>query len=344
MPVVMEPGSSGRSFAVLPGVHCAPRAASMRRDAINIAIVNNMPDSALEATERQFIGLLARASERLSVRVRLFALPGMPRSETMQRYVAGHYADIAELWKTPVDGLIVTGTEPRQALPCEPYWPAFTGLVDWARRNTISTVWSCLAAHAAVLHLDGVDRVALPDKCFGVFQCERVSNHPLTAASAQVWHVPHSRWNDLPEHALEASGYSMLSRSGEVGADTFIKEAGSLFVFVQGHPEYDASTLLREYRRDIGRFLRGERQDYPSPPQHYFERTALTSLDVFKARALGERRENLLESFPETVVPDALVNAWRAAAVRLYRNWLAAIAMRRDVRLVPALSPEKLNA
>lgn len=146
----------------------------MRRDGIDIAIVNNMPDAALEATERQFLGLLARASDRMSVRVRMLALPGVPRSATTQRYIAGHYAEIADLHSAPVNGLIVTGTEPRAALAREPYWAAFTSLVDWAGHNTISTVWSCLAAHAAVLHLDGIERRALADKCFGIFPCERI--------------------------------------------------------------------------------------------------------------------------------------------------------------------------
>jgi len=340
----MEQGSSGRSYAVLPGVHCAPRAPSLRRDGIDIAIVNNMPDAALEATERQFIGLLARASDRMSVRVRLFALPGVPRSEAARRYIAAHYADIAELRNAPVDGLIVTGTEPRSVLAHEPYWPAFAALVDWAGQHTVSAVWSCLAAHAAVLHLDGIERCGLADKCFGVFQCERVSDHPLTTASPELWQVPHSRWNDLPERALASHGYAVLSRSFEVGADTFVKEAGSLFVFVQGHPEYEGSSLLREFRRDVGRFLRGERNGFPAPPHNYFDRETAQSLEAFKARALADRREGLLESFPQTSLRESLVNAWRTAAVRLYRNWLALIATRRDVRLAPAAVPERLEA
>jgi homoserine O-succinyltransferase/O-acetyltransferase len=36
----------------------------------------------------------------------------------------------------------------------------------------------------------------------------------------------------------------------------FVKYNRSLFVLLQGHPEYDSATLLREYRRDVGRFLR----------------------------------------------------------------------------------------
>ena len=42
----------------------------------------------------------------------------------------------------------------------------------------------------------------------------------------------------------------MLSRSPVAGADLFIKQRKSLFVFLQGHPEYDPGSLLREYQRD----------------------------------------------------------------------------------------------
>ncbi len=60
-----------------------------------------------------------------------------------------------------LDGLIVTGTEPRAPSLSR---RAVLGLaLDAARRlgartTRVSTVWSCLAAHAAVLHLDGIGR------------------------------------------------------------------------------------------------------------------------------------------------------------------------------------------
>jgi homoserine O-succinyltransferase len=329
MPVVMEQGSSGRSFSLLPGVHCAPVAASMHRDGIEIGIVNNMPDQALESTERQFIGLLATASENTPMRVKLFSLPGVPRGDAARRYIESQYADIAELWNHRFDGLIVTGTEPRDALTAEPYWPDFARLVDWAERNTVSTLWSCLAAHGAVLHLDGVDRRALVDKCFGVFPCERSSDHPLTTALAALLQVPHSRWNDLPESALAACGYDVITRGPEIGADMFVKDFGSLFVFLQGHPEYEASTLLREFRRDVGRFLRGESRNYPALPQRYFDRATAQTLDVFRTQALVDPGESLLESFPATALREELVNSWRVSALRFYRNWLACIAARK---------------
>ena len=55
-----------------------------------------------------------------------------------------------------------------------------TDVLDWAERNTVSTVLSCLAAHAGVLHSDGIQRHLLSDKQFGVFESTTVSDHELT--------------------------------------------------------------------------------------------------------------------------------------------------------------------
>jgi homoserine O-succinyltransferase len=47
---------------------------------LTIGLINNMPDGALEATERQFISLLDSASDGIQIRLLLYALPGVPRS------------------------------------------------------------------------------------------------------------------------------------------------------------------------------------------------------------------------------------------------------------------------
>jgi homoserine O-succinyltransferase len=67
------------------------------------------------------------------------------------------------------------------------------------------------------------------------------------------------------------------------GVDTFVRERRSLFLFFQGHPEYDADTLPREYRRDVARFLRGERDSYPDLPKEYFDPITTDMLNAFRA-------------------------------------------------------------
>jgi homoserine O-succinyltransferase len=211
--------------------------------------------------------------------------------------------NIDRLWDDALDALIVTGREPHAPhLRDEPYWPVLAQIVDWAARNTYSCIWSCLAAHAAVLHLDGIQRRRFKQKLFGVFDCTTAAGHPLFAGTPHQIRTPHSRWNDLSEDDLRAHGYLILRHSSEAGADTFSKVVReSLFIFFQGHPEYDAETLWLEYSRDIRRYLKAEYRDCPSPPRNY----------VANASAATP------------------ANTWGEHAVVFYRNWLKYIHARR---------------
>jgi len=260
-------------------------------------------------------------------------LPDVPRTDVGRRHVRSFYSEIDDLWDSHLDGLIVTGTEPRASnLKDEPYWRSLTRVLDWAEHHTHSTVWSCLAAHAAILHLDGIGRRPLSDKRFGVFECARVADHHVTAGLPPRLPMPHSRWNDIPEDALASCGYRVLTRSAETGVDAFVKQSGSLFVFFQGHPEYEATTLLLEYRRDIGRFLRGERETYPPMPRGYFDEATTRALAALRARALVDRREELLTEFPVALAAEGVTNTWRPAAERLYHNWLAYLRAQKTQR------------
>ena len=148
---------------------------------IEIGLVNNVSDAALEATERQFTLLLNKAAADIPFRLRCFSLAGVRRSPEAALRIKNRYSSIDDLYRTKVDGLIVTGAEPgAPSLPEESYWPALTEIIDWAQANTLSTIWSCLAAHAAVLHLDGIERRRLPEKCSGIYDCSKVGESWLT--------------------------------------------------------------------------------------------------------------------------------------------------------------------
>jgi homoserine O-succinyltransferase len=299
---------------------------------LTIGLVNNMPDPALETTERQFLELLQAAAGDVAVRLRLYSLPNVPRSEAGRRRVSS-YLSLDELWASELDGLIVTGTEPRApALTDEPYWSSLTRVIDWAEHNVASAVWSCLAAYAAVLHLDGITRHLLDDKQFGIFDCAIVAEHPLTAGLVDPVRIAHSRWNALSEQTLASRGYTILSRSAQAGVDTFVKQGKSLFVFFQGHPEYDERALLREYRRDIGRFLRRKREGYPAIPQGYFDPVAAGVLAAFREIAMLERRQSMLDSFPLAFLEARIRRSSRAAAVQIYANWLSYLRAQRARR------------
>jgi len=237
-------------------------------ECLRVALIINMPDPALEDTEAQFFELLDTAAIKTPLHLTLYSLPNIPRGERAQQHLSSSYSDLQDLLNRRFDGVIMTGTEPRQPdLRAEPYWPALTNVLDWAGENSSSTVLSCLAAHASVLHCDGVPRHPLKDKQFGVFEYRRSGDHPLTGGCPDPFRFPHSRWNEVREGELVSCGYTVLTSSPHAGVDLFVKQKKkSLFVHFQGHPEYGTQTLLKEYRRDIKRFLRAERATYPSMP------------------------------------------------------------------------------
>lgn len=295
--------------------------------ALEIGLVNNMPDAALRATERQFVDLLAAAAGDTVVRLHLFSLPELPRGTTARAHIRSAYAHLADFRNGQLDGLIVTGSEPvKPSLNEEPYWQALTEVVDWAEQNTISTIWSCLAAHAAVLHLDGIGRRRLPTKRFGLFEFTRTGPHPMLAGVARSMRVPHSRWNDLAERDLLAHGYHVLTRSEEAGVDIFAKQWNSLFLFLQGHPEYNADTLFREYRRDMNRYLKGERDTAPGLPQHYFDSRSEKALAGFAGQVARGNGGASATHLPECSYRATAIAQWQASAIQLYRNWLGYVA------------------
>ena len=297
-----------------------------------IGVVNNMPDGALVSTERQLFDLLLAAAPDTPIHLKFYALPGVLRSERARDHVGRFYFGVDELCDGTLDGLIVTGAEPKaKALKDEAYWPNLARVIDWAGASTGSTIWSCLAVHAAVLHLDEVDRSPLGEKCIGVFEQSRIGDHPIFAGMPCRMSMPHSRWNGIAEEALRMHGYEVLTGSGEAGADTFVKEHGrSLFVFLQGHPEYDTLSLLGEYRRDIGRFLRGESEDYPTMPRHYFPEAVRQLLSSFRSDALRDRRAELLARFPVAKASVGVENTWQQGAHQFYRNWLTLLRARKQ--------------
>ncbi|MBV8840375.1 MAG: homoserine O-succinyltransferase [Alphaproteobacteria bacterium] len=292
------------------------------RPRLSIGVFNNMPDAALRATERQFVTLLHAAAIGCDIRIHLSTLPSIQRSDAARARINARYTHAEDLKHLHLDALIVTGSTPyEEKLSEEPFWPEFRDLVDWAASRTVSTLWSCMAAHAAVLHLDGVPRRRLPRKLSGVFALDvPKSSWPLTGGAAH-YVCPHSRYNDVSEDDLARAGYTVLGRSDEVGADMFAKQMPSRFVFLQGHPEYDGDTLMREYRRDLMQFMAGERSSAPDAPVNLFGPGGFDAASLARLAAAGAtdqltRRLDALEA----AVP--VIGPWSSHATQLFRAWV----------------------
>ena len=211
---------------------------SQSRRTLVVGLVNNASGGALQSTERRFARLLHNADPHIEVRLRLFRFTELPNARGEQGDAAEQYADLRELFQTPLDALIVTGMEPRRpALEDEPIWASITKLARWAEDQAIPTIWSCLAAHAAVLHLDGIARSQLPEKLSGVFRCDvTATDHALMQGMPCQLTSPHSRFFGLRGDQLLGADYQILSRSDEAGVDIFFKRRAAPFVFFPRAP------------------------------------------------------------------------------------------------------------
>jgi homoserine O-succinyltransferase len=344
MPIVIEGGRVPNQLSRKNRSHPIRSTGSeeIHGELLRIALINNMPDSALEDTEAQFFELLESAAGEIPVSLKLYSLPELPRNDAGQQHLSKFYFEIADLLNSRFDGVIMTGTEPRQPdLRNEPYWPVLTKVLDWAEQSTASTVLSCLAAHAGVLYSDEIPRHRLADKQFGVFEYRRAGDHALTEGVGEMMQIPHSRWNEVREDELASCGYEILTRSAGAGVDLFVKKKkGSLFVHFQGHPEYGTRTLLKEYRRDIKRFLRRERETYPTMPVGYFDAAATKLVTDFREIVITDPREELLARFPEAAIVEAVQGTWHESAAIVYRNWLKYLQSNKaDASALSAMTP-----
>ncbi len=294
-----------------------------------VALVNNMPDGAILRTEQQFTDLLQAAVGSRLVDMEYYSLPEISRGDAAQRHLAASYKPIDDIWSDPPDAVVVTGTEPRESdLKDEVYWSSLCRLIDRIDDLGIPAMFSCLAAHAAVLRADGIHRHTLADKCFGVFDHEVLTDHPLVADAGPRMLLPHTRWNQVSDSALLRAGYEILSWSQEAGVGFFAKKRRGLWLFCQGHPEYDGANLLREYRRDVSRFLAKERATYPDLPRSYFGESEANLLLAFKQWVLVQPDVGAMEAFPRIAHGAWAWDAWRVPAARIFRKWLACAPMR----------------
>lgn len=184
----------------------------------------------------------------------------------------------------------------------------------------------------------GLDHLVLPGRLCGSSpppwhcppearaQTQRGLSRPDNKRSScgrRVWEraVPHSRLNGLSQKALEGSGYEILTRSRRVGVDVFIRDTDSLFVFLQGHPEYDATTLLLEHQRDLRRFIQGDQAAPPLTPSGAFRASTAAALNEICARAAAMPSERVLSKNAEITARAPPEARWSAWSDQLYRDW-----------------------
>ncbi|MGB0866586.1 MAG: homoserine O-succinyltransferase MetA [Granulosicoccaceae bacterium] len=296
--------------------------------ALHVGLLNMMPDLALEATERQFFRLLDGANRVVQIHVHAFTVESLDRSEASKRHIDKHYKSFDELREMGLDALIITGANvTKPDLTLEPFWDELCAVVDWAAEHVTSVFCSCLATHAVWQHRYNIKRRHLDTKCWGVFEHHAIeSQHPLVKRINTRFCVPHSRFNTVDPKPLATAGMHILVASDQIGVLLAVSEDGFRFVFSQGHPEYDTTSLLKEYKRELGRFVSGEREDYPPFVDNYFSRQSRAILREHEAQVREALVANwTIPELPENLLIRRLDNVWRDTAHVIMANWIGKV-------------------
>ncbi|MDC9728857.1 MAG: homoserine O-succinyltransferase [Methyloprofundus sp.] len=306
----------------------ANRASHQHIRELHIGFLNMMPDAALEATERQFFRLVGACNQIAQFHIHPFTIDGLPRSEAAQAHISKYYETFEQLKKDGLDALIISGANvTHQHLQDEIFWQPLTEVFAWAQENVTSTLCSCLASHAFVQHFYGLERTRLPEKRWGVYDHKIIDRkHPLVAEINTRFDVPHSRFNNLAEKDLQALGIQILVTSQEAGVHLAVSPDGFRAVLFQGHPEYDAISLMKEYKREVMRFLNKEIDNYPPLPVYYFGEEAQAVFNTYKEEVLSAFAQKINPpKFPEENILELLDNTWRDTAKAVFNNWLGKV-------------------
>lgn len=230
---------------------------------LEVGILNLMPNKI--ETEVQILRLLSNTP--LQINIDLIRIDNQAPKNTPQAHMDNFYLSFDEIAHKRYDGLIVTGA-PLAHLDYDQvkYWDKITVIMDWARRHVQSTLFSCWAAHAAVYHYFGKNRVLNSDKLSGVFAHQVQDEHDeLMRGFDPVFYAPHSRFGNIPLEDYRAIEELQVLASSERTEAYIIASKDKRLVFVTGHPEYDPETLDQEYKRDLSANLA------PKVPEHYYQ-------------------------------------------------------------------------
>lgn len=329
MPLVANTGLPAFDRLRAEGETIVPRNLAERQDIreLHIGLLNMMPDAALAATERQFFRLVGESNQIAQFYMHPFTLPELPRSPDAQAHIDNYYEPFEKIKTAGLDALIITGANVTQPdLAQEPFWEPLIKIIDWAFENVTSTLCSCLTTHAVLQFRYGQTRQRLPEKCWGVYP-HRVlrQKHPLVAGVNTRFDVPHSRYNEISREQFDKARLPVLAQS-EAGVHLAVSEDLFRLVFFQGHPEYDTVSLLKEYKREVGRFIDQHRSDYPPFPENYFSRRTQAILDEYQGKVIDTVARGFPPPpFPEPLVANTLDNTWHDTAEAIINNWIGKV-------------------
>ncbi|MBQ2892848.1 MAG: homoserine O-succinyltransferase [Oscillospiraceae bacterium] len=229
---------------------------------LEIVLLNLMPTKI--TTETQLSRLLGNTP--LQVNLELMHTTTHQSKNTSQEHMLSFYKSFDELKDRKFDGMVITGA-PVEKLAFEDvdYWPELCEIMEWSKTHVHSTFHICWGAQAGLYYHYGVDKVALPEKMFGVFphSADYKRSILLRGFDDQFW-VPHSRHTTVLREDIEKVPELKILASSQESGVYAIATKGGRQIFITGHSEYDPLTLQSEYLRD-------KNQGLPiSVPKNYY--------------------------------------------------------------------------
>lgn len=292
---------------------------------LHVGFLNMMPDAAMEAAERQFFRLIGESNRIVQIHLHPFTVPIVTRGAEAQRHIDSFYESFDDVRRDGLDALIITGAneETNPHVSDENFWGPLKDVLAWSYENVTSTLCSCLASHAALTYSYGETPTWRDSKRWGVYRHKvMMPNHPLVKGMNTVFDLPHSRYSEITRGQFEKAGMHILAESAEAGVHLATSRDGFRLICMQGHPEYDVFSLLKEYRREVENFTKGLRPDYPPFPEHYFNDAAKEIAAQYKNKVMDGSVDT---AFPEDEVTKHLENTWADSARSCLAAWIGLV-------------------
>ncbi len=255
------------------------RAESQDIRPLKILIVNLMPTK--ETTETQILRALSNTP--LQLEVTLLHTATYKATNTAEEYLTAFYRTFTDVKDEYFDGMIVTGA-PVENMPFEEvsYWDELTQIMDWSEEHVFSTLYICWGAQAGIYYHYGINKEALPQKLFGVYENRILNpNHMLLHGFDEVFWMPHSRHTTVRDDLIRAvKDLEILADAPGTGA-AIVRSLDNKHIFVFGHAEYDWDTLQREYERDLAAGMT------MAPPENYYPDNDRTKRPIVRWRSTG---------------------------------------------------------
>lgn len=203
-------------------------------------------------TENQIIRLLSNSS--LFIDLSLLSVRDNKSSNDLSiNHINKYYLNLDQIYNKYYDGLIITGaplglinfTDIR-------YWKEFVKIIHWAKEHVNSIFSICWSVQAILNIIYNIPKKINQSKISGIFKHKiLLKKHFLVQGFDDYFFVPHSRYSNFSLNFIKYyTDFKIISYSKKAGVYIFTSNDNK-YIFITGHPEYDALTINKEYLNDL---------------------------------------------------------------------------------------------